>query len=76
MSKSVKMIFSLVLVVFLALAATNVEARYINYRDLGSDHSLNCDKAHPITCKKQEANPYQRGCERGERCRGSVNLSR
>ena len=72
MSTNVKVLVSLVLVVFLALAATNIEARYINYRDLGSgDHSLACDKANPSTCKKQEVNPYHRGCETAERCRES-----
>ncbi|CAN7111469.1 protein RALF-like 15 [Brassica rapa] len=73
MSKNVKVLVSLVLVVFLALAATNIEARYIDYRDLNSgDHSLACDKAKPSTCKKQEANHYHRGCETVERCRGSA----
>ncbi|CAF2152959.1 unnamed protein product [Brassica rapa] len=72
MSKNVKVLVSLVLVVLLALAATNIEARYINYRDLRSgDHSLACDKAKPSTCTKQEVNRYQRGCETADRCRES-----
>ncbi|XP_018437681.1 protein RALF-like 15 [Raphanus sativus] len=72
MSKNVKVFVSLVLVVFLALAATNIEARYINYGDLnGGDHALACDKANPGSCKKQEVNHYRRGCETEERCRGS-----
>ncbi|CAN7073677.1 unnamed protein product [Brassica oleracea var. botrytis] len=36
MSTNVKVLVSLVLVVLLALAANNIEARYINYRDLRS----------------------------------------
>ena len=72
MSKNVKVFVSLVLVVFLALAATNTEARYINYRDLSNgDHALACDKAKPWTCKEQEVNHYHRGCETDEHCRGS-----
>ncbi|CAN6924621.1 hypothetical protein Bca4012_089732 [Brassica carinata] len=72
MSTNVKVLVSLVLVVLLALAATNIEARYINYRDLPSgSHSLSCDKANPSTCAKQEVNRYQRGCETADRCRES-----
>ncbi|VVA93808.1 unnamed protein product [Arabis nemorensis] len=71
MSKSLKVILSLALIVFMALAATKVEAgRYINYRDLdGGDHARMCDKRFPETCKKHQANPYHRGCENIERCR-------
>ncbi|CAL9237901.1 unnamed protein product [Arabidopsis halleri] len=73
MSKSVKVILSLVLVVFLALAATKTEAKVINYRDLyRGDHSRNCDRANPASCKKQEANPYRRGCETTLHCRGGT----
>ncbi|KFK40689.1 hypothetical protein AALP_AA2G028700 [Arabis alpina] len=70
MSKNLKVILSFVFLVFLALAATKVEAgRFINYGDLNSgDHSLRCDKRFPQTCKKHEANPYHRGCETVERC--------
>ena len=72
MSKSIKVIFSLTLVVFLALAATKLEARYIDYHALrGGDHEFGCSKLHPNFCKKQETNPYTRGCEPGERCRES-----
>ncbi|CAH2047899.1 unnamed protein product [Thlaspi arvense] len=74
MSKSVKVILSLFLVVFLAFAATNIEARAINYRDLNNgDHSSGCDKANPATCKKRPVNPYNRGCEESHRCRGGSN---
>ena len=71
MSKSIKVILSLALVVFLALAATKVEAtRYITYPAIDrGDHAVHCDKAHPNTCKKQVANPYRRGCGTIERCR-------
>lgn len=69
MSKSVKVILSLVLVVFLALATTKIEARVINYRDLRKDHSKECDRANPDSCKKQVANPYTRGCSASTRCR-------
>ncbi|KFK40691.1 hypothetical protein AALP_AA2G028900 [Arabis alpina] len=74
MSKNLKMILSLALIVFMALAATKTEAiRYIHYGDLNfGDHSLRCDKRFPQTCKKHEANPYQRGCETIERCRRHV----
>ncbi|CAH8352580.1 unnamed protein product [Eruca vesicaria subsp. sativa] len=72
MSTSVKVIVSILLAVFLALAATSTEARFINYRDLSrGDHALACNKAKPGTCKKQEVNPYHRGCESAERCRES-----
>ncbi|WZZ86477.1 hypothetical protein YC2023_115056 [Brassica napus] len=70
MSESIKVIVSLFLVVLLALAATQTESRYINYHALHGDHSLICDKANPSTCKKEEANPYTRGCEIIDRCRG------
>ncbi|CAH8256233.1 unnamed protein product [Arabidopsis lyrata] len=72
MSKSIKVILSLALVVFLALASIKVEAtRYITYPSINhGDHATHCDKAHPNTCKKKEANPYKRGCEILERCRG------
>ncbi|VYS49669.1 unnamed protein product [Arabidopsis thaliana] len=72
MSKSIKVILSLALVVFLALAGTKVEAtRYITYPAIDrGDHAVHCDKAHPNTCKKKQANPYQRGCEKINRCRG------
>ncbi|CAN6971349.1 protein RALF-like 9 [Brassica rapa] len=70
MSESIKVIVSLFLVVLLALAATQTESRYINYHALHGDHSLICDKAHPNTCEKEEANPYTRGCETIDRCRG------
>ncbi|XP_019083636.1 PREDICTED: protein RALF-like 9 [Camelina sativa] len=70
MSKSVKVILSLALVVFLALAATTTEAKYIDYGDMNrGDHARNCDKARPESCKKVEANPYKRGCELATRCR-------
>ena len=70
MSKSIKVILSLALVVFLALAATKVEAtRYITYPAIDrGDHAVHCDKAHPNTCKKKQANPYRRGCGVLEGC--------
>ncbi|XP_018464858.1 protein RALF-like 9 [Raphanus sativus] len=68
-SKTIKVIFSMALVVFLALAATKIEARYIDYGALHhGDPSFGCSKLHPQFCKKQEANPYARGCETIERC--------
>ncbi|CAN8245113.1 unnamed protein product [Cochlearia groenlandica] len=71
MSKTLKTIVSLALLMFLAFAATNVEAKVIDYRDLyRGDHSKMCDKAHPETCKKEVANPYRKGCELIKRCRG------
>ncbi|ESQ29280.1 hypothetical protein EUTSA_v10024096mg [Eutrema salsugineum] len=71
MSKSLKVILSLVFIVFLALAATKIEARAINYRDLiRGDHGMPCDKAKPGSCTKQPANPYKRGCEESQHCRG------
>ncbi|EOA34830.1 hypothetical protein CARUB_v10022412mg [Capsella rubella] len=71
MSKSVKFILSLVLVVFLALAATKTEAsKFIDYGDLKrGDHSRNCDRARPESCQKEQVNPYRRGCEKSQRCR-------
>ncbi|CAH8256235.1 unnamed protein product [Arabidopsis lyrata] len=70
MSKSIKVILSLALVVFLALATTKVEAtRYISYPSINTgDHAPHCDKAHPHTCWKKEANPYRRGCGVLEGC--------
>ena len=71
MSKSIKVIACLAFVVFLALAVTKIEAtRFIEYPDLiAGDHSLGCNKLHPQTCKKQEANPYRVGCIKKKRCR-------
>ncbi|KAG2279756.1 hypothetical protein Bca4012_047849 [Brassica carinata] len=70
MSKSIKVIVSLALVVFLAFAATKIEAaRTIDYPTLNKDHGLACDKLHPKICKKQEINHYQKGCEESEHCR-------
>ncbi|CAA7029743.1 unnamed protein product [Microthlaspi erraticum] len=72
MSKNLKVVLSLVFLVFFALAATKLEARAIDYRDLyRGDHARACDKAHPETCKKQQANPYTRGCEKTNRCRNA-----
>ncbi|VYS49668.1 unnamed protein product [Arabidopsis thaliana] len=71
MSNSIKVILSLALVVFLALAGTKVEAsvRYITYPAIDrGDHAVHCDKAHPNTCKKKQANPYRRGCGVLEGC--------
>lgn len=72
MAKTIKIIFSLAFVVFLAFAATNVEAtRYIGYDALRhGDHEFGCSKLHPQFCKKVQANPYRRGCEAIERCHG------
>ena len=73
MSKSIRVIFSLVIVVFLALSATKIEARYIDYGALhNGDPSFGCSELHPQFCKKDEANHYSRGCEPGEHCRDSV----
>ncbi|KAL1200072.1 Protein RALF-like 9 [Cardamine amara subsp. amara] len=68
MSKSVKVILSLALVVFLALSATKVEARYIGYGGMHANHGIMCDRTRPATCKQPEVNPYIRGCEKAERC--------
>ncbi|KAH0857526.1 LOW QUALITY PROTEIN: hypothetical protein HID58_085787 [Brassica napus] len=69
----IKVIFSLALIVFLALAATKIDARYIDYHSLrGGDHGFGCSKLHPIFCKKEEANPYTRGCEPGQHCRDDL----
>ncbi|XP_019085786.1 PREDICTED: protein RALF-like 9 [Camelina sativa] len=72
MSKSVMVIVSLVLVVFLALAATKTEASVKKYIDYGAftNDEINCDKAHKANCKKKEVkNPYTRGCYKTHRCR-------
>lgn len=72
MSKNRKVVLSVVFLVFFALAATSIEARAIDYRDLyRGDRAKACDKAHPETCKKQPANPYKRGCEIANRCRNT-----
>ncbi|CAN7037738.1 hypothetical protein BRARA_B00540 [Brassica rapa] len=70
MSKSIKVIVSLAFVVFLAFAATKIEAaRTIDYAALDKDHALACDKLNPKTCKKQEMSHYSKGCEQSEHCR-------
>ncbi|KAL1191678.1 Protein RALF-like 9 [Cardamine amara subsp. amara] len=70
MSKSVKVILSLALAVFLALAANKIEAtKYIDYGPIKSgNHGIMCDRTRPETCKLPEANPYTRGCEDINRC--------
>lgn len=70
MSKSIKVIVSLVFVVFLALAATNIEAaRYIEYPSLfKGNHALHCDGTNTKKCERKEANPYDRGCTVSQHC--------
>ncbi|XP_018455390.1 protein RALF-like 9 [Raphanus sativus] len=73
MAKTIKVIFSLAFVVFLAFAATNIEARYISYFGLHKgDPEFGCSKLHPQFCKKVQANPYRRGCEASQRCRDNA----
>ncbi|CAH8315780.1 unnamed protein product [Eruca vesicaria subsp. sativa] len=76
MSKIIKVIVSLALVVFLALAATKTEAKlmppqWLKYEPIKiGDHSFGCDKEkHPKSCKPEQANPYHRGCHPSQRCR-------
>ncbi|KAL0728138.1 hypothetical protein Bca4012_024231 [Brassica carinata] len=70
MSKSMKVIVSLALVVFLALEATNIEAvRDIDYNAIKQgDHDLSCAE-RPSSCKRVEVNRYHEGCENSKHCR-------
>ncbi|CAA7029741.1 unnamed protein product [Microthlaspi erraticum] len=80
MSKNLKVVLSLVFLVFLALVATTTEARdpkYIDYRGIAAgDHARNCDKARPWTCKKDDANDYSRGCTKENRCDRAAGIGR
>ncbi|KAF3537888.1 hypothetical protein F2Q69_00018797 [Brassica cretica] len=71
MSKSIKVIVSLAFVVFLAFAATKIEAaRTIDYHVIEKgDHAFGCDRLHPQSCKKQAASHYHKGCEESQHCR-------
>ena len=79
MSKSIKVIVSLAFVVFLALAATKMEAtrtisieatRSISYGAIYSgDHAIGCDVHHPQNCQRKEANHYHEGCQNNQHCR-------
>ena len=75
MSKSIKVIVSLAFLVFLALAATKIEAaRHIEYPPIRSgDAAHGCDVHHSKKCEKREANHYHRGCESNEHCRSAIN---
>ena len=44
--------------------------RNIDYGALGKDRGVGCSPKYPNSCHKHVANPYNRGCEKADRCRG------
>ena len=49
---------------------TNVNANVIDYDAIKADVSPGCSPKHPNLCKTHEANPYERGCNAINQCRG------
>ncbi|WJX74074.1 hypothetical protein P8452_57782 [Trifolium repens] len=49
----------------------DVEAQtHIGYGAIGRDRGPGCGKTHLKGCKEQPVNPYTRGCEKENKCRG------
>ena len=62
----------LCLVLFVLVLVQEVDcgpAKYIHYGAIGRDEIPGCSPKYPHNCHKEEANPYDRGCERETRCR-------
>ncbi|CAH8315815.1 unnamed protein product [Eruca vesicaria subsp. sativa] len=70
MSKIIKVIVSLALVVFLALAATKIEAEAVDYDVLIHGNTKACDtNKHPHGCPMEKVNRYRIGCHPSQHCR-------
>ena len=58
-----------VMVIMGMMMSSAEAAKNIGYGVLNPDQGLGCSPAHPNRCGKPVENPYNRGCEKGERCR-------
>ncbi|CAK8536397.1 unnamed protein product [Lathyrus sativus] len=48
----------------------NVDAATIGYGAMRRD-TISCNRKNPNSCKPVAVNPYTRGCEQANRCRGA-----
>ncbi|XP_022961577.1 protein RALF-like 9 [Cucurbita moschata] len=71
MSKGTMIIFIVVLFVSINMIEITNATHYINYDPLKKNRDLVCSPTHPDLCKTTPANPYQRGCNPIDRCRGA-----
>ncbi|KAE8650705.1 hypothetical protein Csa_010421 [Cucumis sativus] len=70
MSKRMTLVFiGILLVSFDMIMITNAK-KFIDYGSIvAGDVSPGCSPTHPELCRVKSANPYQRGCNRIDRCR-------
>lgn len=57
------------MILFIALVAEVADAKYLSYGALASDGRF-CRNPAGCNAPEMPANPYNRGCEAIERCRG------
>ena len=71
MSKRITLVFiEIFLISFNILMMTDAR-KFIDYRSIvAGDVSPGCNPKHPELCKLTPANPYERGCNKINRCRG------
>ncbi|CAL5200379.1 unnamed protein product [Lathyrus oleraceus] len=73
MTKTLLVVFFSVLLVC-SFFTQGVDATNIGYGAMRRD-TISCSKIHPGACSNPvPANPYNRGCERNERCRNGKRL--
>ncbi|XP_015583022.2 uncharacterized protein LOC8268654 [Ricinus communis] len=51
------------------LLAKEATGKYISNGVMKSNEKRGCSPLHPVECKHQQANKWQRGCGKGEKCR-------
>ena len=74
MSKGTMIILIVVLFVSIDMIEITNATKYIKYGPLKKNHSARCSQKDPQLCKLIPANPYQRGCNPIERCRGGKDI--
>lgn len=60
-------VFGLIIMIMGSLA---VDAEDISYGAIQRGSAAGCSSKHPNECHDTPANPYNRGCEHSNRCRG------
>ncbi|PNX77977.1 protein RALF-like 16-like [Trifolium pratense] len=71
MAKTMLVLFLSALMIS-SLFTQHVEAKEIGYGAMGRDRGPGCSPTHPENCKDKPANPYTRGCEKENKCRGGA----
>ncbi|KAL1205744.1 Protein RALF-like 36 [Cardamine amara subsp. amara] len=64
------MVISLALIVMISIVMSTTEGRSIGAGAMEGDRPKGCGPGSPPDCKEKSANPYKRGCEPSQKCRG------